>query len=355
MPELAFEPGTEPGTTDVTVRSEPMKRYDLTASLTNFGTKSTGELQASLFGRVNSLTGVRDTLSFQLQASEGAASGQVGYSRPMGRPGGRLVLSAAYSQSDVISGAFSTLDIVSDSQSAGIAYRWPGYVRPNSHWMFETGFTYDENQSTLGGLPLADVTLTELQARAERVWRGDRQALQLSFGLRVGTAETNQVSQTEGDYWLLEAGLGWNRLIGESALLSVQARAQLAENQNLPVDRLFTVGGPTSVRGYPNNVRAGDSGLEMKIQLDRAQPWNWGRRVSVTPFGFVDAAVVKPFRQGGGFDADQDLLASVGGGVRVGLGKKVAALIFVGVPLVDTLGFDASGEYRVHAGLDWTF
>jgi len=355
VPELVFAPGETPGTTDVSVRGTPPPRFALTASVTNFGTESTGRMQGSLFGRINSLTGVRDTLSFQLQGSSGAVSGQVGYSRPVGRPGGRLILSASYSQSQVIAGAFRVLDIVSDSQAVGVAYRWPAFVGPTSHWLFETGLNYEQSQSTLGGAPLADVTLTEVQIRAEWAQRGDRQALQLAFGLRAGNADTKQISLTEGTYVLVEGSLAWTRLLGDVATLSVNARAQFAEGQNLPVARLFTVGGPTSVRGYPNNVRSGDSGVEVKVQLGLSKPWRLGERFTATPFVFADAAAVKPFRVGGAFIPDQDVLTSVGAGVRVGMGKNAASVISVAVPLRNTLGFDGKGKPMVHAGLDWTF
>jgi hemolysin activation/secretion protein len=51
----------------------------------------------------------------------------------------------------------------------------------------------------------------------------------------------------------------------------------------LPGDQLFNVGGPTTVRGYPTNAAAGDSGYYGNAELHR----NWGSN-GLDTFLFTD-------------------------------------------------------------------
>jgi hemolysin activation/secretion protein len=44
---------------------------------------------------------------------------------------------------------------------------------------------------------------------------------------------------------------------------------QYAWEKLLPGDQLFSVGGPTTVRGYPTNAAAGDSGYYFNFELHR--------------------------------------------------------------------------------------
>ena len=119
--------------------------------------------------------------------------------------------------------------------------------------------------------------------------------------------------------------------------------------------RLISAGGVTTVRGYPNNVRSGDSGLILRTQVSRLVPWTLGERINVTPFAFADGAVVVPFRVDGGINADQDILLSMGVGARFDMGESLSGLLMVGVPLRDTLGFSDTGQGRFYAGFDYRF
>ena len=359
VPELTFGPGAAPGTTDVTIGGDEPPRYNIIGSLSNFGSEQTGEAQASVYARIASLTGARDALSFHIQASEGALDASAGYSRPVGLPGGRAVGALSYAKSQIVSGAFVPVDIVSDKAGGSIGYSLPLRVRPRSHVLIDVTAGFERSLSTIGGEPLSEARISQLDASATWVLRGQGQSLTISGGLTLGNADTASISETEGPFWLLHGSAGWARALGRAAVVSADTSFQYAEDQNLPVARLFSVGGTTTMRGYPNNIRSGDSGLAVQVQIAKGEAWSLGklagRGLAVTPFAFADAAVVKPFRSDGSIDAEQDVLFSAGTGVRMSLGGRVSALASVGVPLRDTLGFEAKGETRIYAGVDWKF
>jgi hemolysin activation/secretion protein len=144
--------------------------------------------------------------------------------------------------------------------------------------------------------------------------------------------------------------------VGEDYVFDGNLRFQYAPDQNLPVARLFTGGGVGNVRGYPNDVRSGDSGVVANFQMTRTTPWLfWDDRLVVNPFGFIDAAVVVPFRVDSDDGDGQDTLASAGFGVAARVNDRAAASLTVAVPLRDTLGFDNAGEAEVYLGIDYNF
>ena len=357
-PTLSFRPGDEPGTTVAIIRAEEPERFSFTGSLDNFGSEETGELRATVYGRISSLTGWRGTLNAQLQLSEGAYSGSIGYTRPIGARGGKIQTALSYSDSSVISGPFAAVDIVSNNLSFSLGYNQPFRVRPQSYLYGDANIVLEQSDSELEGLPLSSQTLTEVVLSTGGLFQGNRQNFAFNVGVKVGTADSAQVSETEGSYQLLFASASYARPIGERFIFDATLRAQIAPDQNLPVARLFSLGGPTTVRGYPLNERSGDSGLLARLQLNYGEPFRGGGEDSTwsyTPFGFADLGIVIPFRDdGSSFDSDQDILASLGLGVRIDWNSRARGLIMIANPMKETLGFTDLSP-RVYFGIDWDF
>lgn len=354
-PRLSFGTGQTTGTTDATIRIEEPKRFETVVSVDNFGRRETGETRASVFARWNSVTGVRDSLSFQAEVAEGARSFALGYSRPVGPGGGRLTAGVGISDSEIISGPFLPIDIKSDSVSATLGYRRPVRIREDSHIILDGGIGYERSESTTTGLPFADISITDAWISAAYTRRFEQSQLSFSLGLRAGNADALGTSATEGSFWLLYGQASYLRPLGPSLFYEANLRYQYAPDQNLPVARLFSVGGVGSVRGYPSNIRSGDSGVVLNQQLSLRDPVRLGQHITARPFVFFDAAVVLPFRTSGGFDNDQDLLASVGAGVTLAVKERFNLVAMVGVPLQDTLGFNDSGKAQFYVGADIRF
>lgn len=356
QPSLKFSPGTEPGTTIATIYGEPPKRFAATLSLDNYGRPETGRERASVFLRWSNVSGVRDALSFQAQKSQGAYALSLGYSRPIGTRGGVITGAISSSNSSIIGGEFTPVQITSDSTEFTINYRQPVKIRPDRYFTIEAGVDAGRNRSKAGTLGFSDITLREIYAvgRFYRQW--PRTQISFGIGARIGRADAKGTSETEGSYQLVYGDASLSTRLGERLQFDATATYQIAPGQNLPVSRLITAGGAGSVRGYPSEVRGGDSGLVLNLQLSRAQPWSLMEgKLNVRPFAFIDGAVIVPYRQSGGFDSSQDVLASAGVGAAVMLKEKTAMLASVGVPLKETLGFTDVGKPTVYVGLDYKF
>jgi hemolysin activation/secretion protein len=354
-PRLSFGTGRTTGTTDATIKIEEPKRFETVISVDNFGRPETGETRGSVFLRWNSVTGVRDSLSFQAEATEGARSFALGYSRPVGPGGGRLTAGVGVSNSEIISGPFLPIDIKSDSVSATVGYRRPFRIREDSYFIFDSGVGYERTESTTTGLPFADISINDAWVSAAYTRRFEQAQLSFSLGLRAGNAEALGTSETEGSFWLLYGQGSYVRPLGGALFYEANLRYQYAPDQNLPVARLFSAGGVGSVRGYPSNIRSGDSGLVLNQQLSLRNPIRLSETITARPFVFFDAAVVVPYRRTGGYDSDQDLLASVGAGVTLSHRERFNLVAMVGVPLRDTLGFTDTGKAQLYVGADIRF
>lgn len=355
-PVLSFGPGQQFGYARVEVGGDEPPRFAHTLSVDNFGSPSTGEYRLTYFGRWSSVTGRRDILSLQVRGSQGARSVAAGYSLPAGGGGGRLAFSLNYAQSEVISDPFSAIDLQTDSASAVLSYSRPFWVQPDRHWQFSGELTYEQSESTLSGIAFENAQIYDVTLGVSHQRDYPTALLAYAFGLRAGKADLEDVTETEGSFALLFGNLSYARRAGDWGLWTTTAVAQFAHRQNLPYARLLSAGGATSVRGYPNAVRSGDSGLIVQTQVSRARPWvvSEANGVDVTPFGFFDAALIVPYREDGGINSEQDILASFGAGARIEFPRGVMGSLSVGMPLRDTLGFKASGPTAYFA-LDWTF
>jgi hemolysin activation/secretion protein len=356
VPTVTFGPGKTKGTVDATLVGPAPEGVRWTGSLDTFGTEDTGRERIGLSARWSNVTGVRDSLSAQVLLSEGSGVAALGYTRPVGGwQGGRVFATANYTEAQVIRSTFAPLDIVSNTTQISAGYRVPVRVRSDNHFMFEIGLVGEKTDSTLLGLPLQTTEVTEVvpQLSWQKTW--PRQTLALSLGVKIGEADTAFVSETEGSYTVLFGAAEYARQLSDDYVLSLSGTMQYAPDENLPVPRLISAGGVTTVRGYPNNVRSGDSGVILRTQIDRRTAWEIGDRTKVYPFGFLDLAAIVPFRIDGSFDEEQDTLAAVGAGVRVEIGSDISGLVLVGVPLRDTLGFEDKGKASLLMGVDYRF
>jgi hemolysin activation/secretion protein len=233
----------------------------------------------------------------------------------------------------------------------------PFWIGPQSHWGVELSYGYEDNTSSFGGLDFADVNLQELVVLASYQRLLPTYSVAARVGFKSGSAESSEVTETEGDYMMLFGSVSYAKEFSETAVLSADMNFQLALDENLPAARLFNAGGALSLRGYPNAVRSGDSGLIVRVQVSPKRTYDMpGYEPGLlSPFGFVDLGMVVPFREDGSIDADQDYLASLGLGLRGEFSKSASGVMMIAIPMVDTLGFGDSGSPIGYIGLDYKF
>jgi hemolysin activation/secretion protein len=356
VPQLSFGTGSEFGTVSAVVTAEVPENTRWVVSLDNYGSINTGEVRATAQAVLPNITGARDTAVLQAQVSAGQISLNGTYLRPVGR-GGMAYASASASTAEIVSGSFGVLGLESESYGLTLGYRGPFAVRPVSHWLLDIYLSAQSSKSQFAALDFQETTLSEFGAEVsyQRVDQG--RAWSAALGVKSGTVDTLQTSQSEGNYTIIYGSAGHARTLGENYLLDIALNFQHAPDANLASPRLFSAGGATTVRGYPVDVRSGDSGVVIRTQINRTKPIMLGQRgLNFTPFGFVDLGVVVPYRATGSeVDFDVDGMASAGFGSRVRFNDRWAGVSFVGVPLKDTAGFTGAGDPVFSIGLDYTF
>lgn len=350
-PRIGFAPGAELGTATATISGVEPDPLTVTLSLDNFGREETGRARATLFARYTSLTGLRDTLTATAQKSRDAGSYSLGYSRPVGTQGGRLAFGASISDASIVADPATGLTVLSDTIVLSASYRQPFAITPTDAFFFDLGVQAERSESTIGGAPFTEVDLVDVTATLSWQRREVGRSIGFDIGLRVGVADALGATPTEGAYAILSFGGAYARQVTETLVFEGTLRGQVAPGANLPVARLFGVGGSSSVRGYPLNVQSGDSGVLVRAQILRAEPFVPAAmpRLGVGPFAFLDAAAVYPF--GGGTET----LASVGGGVRLSWDNRISGLVMAAVPLRNTTNFNDRGKPAIYAGLDVSF
>lgn len=356
-PQIGFRPGATQGTTTAIITGVEPKPVRLTFSLDNFGRKETGRVRATAFGRWASVSGIRDTLTFSLQGAEDAKSASLGYSRPVGERGGRLVIGGSYSDASVLTAPVTGVTVLSETRSGSIGYRQPFAVAPTSAWFLDVNVQAEHSESRVNGVTFSDVELYDLFVGVSYQLREIGRSLSFDIGLRLGDADALGASPTEGRYTLLTFGAAFARQVASDLVLEGSLRGQLAPDENLPVARLFGAGGVNSVRGYPENVLSGDSGVQMRVQVAKSTPYRMpgAAQIGVTPFAFYDAAFVKPHRVAGATLPRDEDLHSTGVGLRLGYGKSVTGLMMMAVPLVNTQTFKDKHDPEFYFGLDYSF
>lgn len=355
-PGIDFAPGEQAAGTKVVIRANEPKNLRFAASLDNHGREETGTTRGHLTAQWASLTGWRDRLGVNLTASSGAWSLAASYDRPIGANGGRLVMGAHASNSQVIGGTFSDVQITSDSQGFSLGYRFPLQMEHDRSLYAAFGLTHDATQSEIATVQFADTTLTELTA--ELNYRRTLPLTELggTLRLRSGSSESLGGSLTDGSYGVLQISGYGNRRISQDLAVTAALDGQFANNIHLPVARQFSVGGTEILRGYPLDVRAAPEALAMRLQLVKLTSYSlFDNRVDIQPYTFFDAAMLRTSAVNGPRTTAADKLFSTGVGASFTLDDRYALHGLIGVPLRPTTGFTESGTPIVLLGLSASF
>ncbi|SAL24573.1 ShlB/FhaC/HecB family hemolysin secretion/activation protein [Caballeronia concitans] len=278
----ALETGSTPGTVDLGVTVEPVRRWNFAVAVDDYGAAPAGRWRLGAVGRLASPFGIGDNLDLNLLAAERADTvyGRIGYDAPINAYGTRAGIAYshlyyylgqnfsaldAHGEADVVTASVSHPLIRSRSQNlllrGALEYRSltdkigsVSFENPQKLYVASVGLSYESRDSFLGGgFNSADV--------------------QLSFAhLNIDSALAEQVDQ----------GPFGRHAQGNSVRLTMQANRLNAitpktsfflgmsgqwANQNLDSSSRITLGGPRAVRAYSPSEAVVDEGLIGTAQL----------------------------------------------------------------------------------------
>lgn len=322
---LALRPGATFGLTDLTLGITEPPANSLQFFLDNEGVRSTGEWQAGASYQAYGLAGIDDRLMAYATMSRGSVAGTASYDVPITTLGTRMTLSQTLSRIEVIDGPSEPLEVTGDSSATTLTLSQPVIATTDWTLLALGSLSYGLSHSYASEVPLVDATTSKgalgfslsyskdgnsfaVQPQLIYVRADDNLADSYSEVL-IGTASANGVVQLPGEV----------RLVGRAAL-------QYTDADLLPGSLLFQIGGPNTVRGYPSDGVAGDSGYYVQAELHHDV-------LSEGIDGFVFADYGQVFST---FPAKTSL-GSVGLGLSIVWNELLTQDITLAVPVMDSV------------------
>ncbi|MGC9506079.1 ShlB/FhaC/HecB family hemolysin secretion/activation protein [Baaleninema sp.] len=337
--------GSAPGLSRLRLNLEEAFPFNGTVLLENRNSPSVGSIRGSLNLQGNSLLGIGDRFSGEVGITDGVTEGWVEFAVPLNAR--NTELQAVYRRvgSRVVREPFDELDIRSMEEAFRLRVVHPLVETPNEELRLgaslelqrsRTFILDDEPFSFSEGPEDGRSNVTALRLTQEWTSRSMRDVVaarsQMTFGLDLFEATSND-NAPDGVFFTWLGQFQWVRSLSPDTLLITRLATQLSTDSLLAIEQ-FSIGGPTTVRGYLQNQRVADSGvvgsIELRIPVVRDRG-GWGI-LQLTPF--VDAGTVWNI----GIDRDlpsPSTLVGTGIGLRWELSPEFSATVNWGIPLVE--------------------
>jgi hemolysin activation/secretion protein len=322
---MSLQPGKGFGTTDVALQLIEPQKNQLSFFIDNQGVPSTGKTEAGVFYHRYGLLTTDDNFLAYGTYSEGSTSGTLSYDAPITPVGTRLGVTYSRSSIDVISGPSEPLNISGRSQSAGVTLTQPLHVSPNWSFFVIGGASYGTSKSFSNTTPLVDSTTRKYSLALNANYSSQKFAFSITPQISQAVAK-DHLEPSKRNINLFTGSFNGSYQLGNGVVLTTNGAWQYTNTKLLPGDLLFQVGGPTTVRGFPSDASAGDSGYFAQFEAHKSLTFKEGGK-GIDVYGFIDAgAVYSTF-------PERLFFLSGGAGVAYPLSNRVNLEVGVGIPL----------------------
>jgi hemolysin activation/secretion protein len=278
--EASLRSGEEAAKSILVVRVTEARQFSGNASVDNYSPPSVGSERLGVTLSYLNPTGLGDRVSVsgKRTAQNGSRTLDLSYSLPVNPMDGTLQLRGSFNSNEVIQEPFSILDISGNSELYELSFRQPLQRTPREEFALSAGLTYQTGQTFTfaGGTPfgfgpdLEGVTTTTVLKLGQDYIKRDPQGAwalrsQFSIGLDAFNATINEGPTPDGRFVSWLGQVQRVQVLNENNFLIISADLQLA-SEPLLSSQQFVIGGGQSVRGYRQNVRAGDNGLRFSIE-----------------------------------------------------------------------------------------
>jgi len=346
--EASLRMGSQQGKSILIVRIAETNPFEGNVSIDNYSPPSVGSERLGVrFAHLN-LTGNGDRIgtSFFHTTRSGSDVGEISYRLPVNPMNGTVQLRTSLSRNKVVESGFSFFDIEGESQLYEASFRQPLIRTPREEFALSLGFAYQRNKALLGDvLPVSPgansegVTTTSVIKFGQDYLRRDSRGAWswrslLSLGTDFLSATDNPEPTPDGQFISWLGQVQRVQVLNENNLLIVGADVQLTPDSLVPSQQ-FVIGGGQSLRGYRQNIRAGDNGfrfsMEDRITLERDE----GGIPTFQLAPFFDAGLVWNDSDNPSPLPGERFLAGVGLGVIWQPLPKLNLRLDYGVPLID--------------------
>lgn len=282
----ALQPGAGYGLTDILLSVEEPARNTLQLFLDNQGVESTGLYQLGLFARRNGLFGWDDQLTLYLVGADGTTTGSLSYGVPVTRSNGRLNLSYARNEIEIIKGPFTALDITGESSTLMLSFKQPLYVSGRQKWDLALSASTTDSETLISEVPFSESTVNKFSAGVSYDRHGSWGRWLTSHTL--STASVDSSTEEWPSFVAYSGTLNWLRPFEGCCTAAANLGWQYLNEEQAPASELFQIGGLNSVRGYVLGVLSGARGYYAQFELHRPI------RDGLSVFAFLDTGAVMP-------------------------------------------------------------
>lgn len=347
--EASLRAGEAVGESILVVRVEEASPWTAEFGVDNYSPPIVGSERLRVAVANRNLTGNGDRLSasWTRTTTGGSVVYDFGYRIPLNAREGTLQLRSVIERNEIP--LSSTLDVEGNSELYEVSFRQPLVRTPREEFALSLGFTHKDGQTFLGNIPFGfsfgpdanGVSRTSVFRFGQDYIRRDAQGAwavrsQFSFGtdLLDATVNPSPIPDSRFFSWLAQ-GQRVQRL-GEDQLLILQADLQLTPDSLLSSEQ-FVIGGGQSLRGYRQNVRAGDNGfrlsIEDRITIQRDEAGD--TTLQIAPFADVGAVWNDPDNPNSEGRSDRNFLAGLGLGILWEPLPDLNIRVDYGIPLIN--------------------
>ena len=308
--------GEEFAETDIILNTSEPDNFQSVLFTDNNGQEQTGEIRQGIYSVIRSLSGYRDSLSLSFISAEGTNAGSIAYSLPINKKGGRLGIAYAENQTNIIDGAFESIDVMSDYNDFSISISQPLKVGKNSKLSASAALHFKESDSYFSDINLISHDIRSAVFNINREKNKNREITTVQHSLNV----VEGLDDGENAYFKYKGKYQKQKLLSESTMLKYMGEIQLAEEKIISSEE-YVLGGISSLRGYDEGVISGESGYLIQLELMKQITKRLNQSIFID-FGGVDRA-----------DLDSETLGSLGTASRIKITDNLSGDFVLGIPL----------------------
>jgi hemolysin activation/secretion protein len=268
-----LQPGSSFGLTDLqfAVIEPPVDTWQLFVD--NQAAENTGRWEGGTFYKRHGLFGVDDRLTFYGVRSDGNLNGNVAYNIPVNPWGGRAGVSYTEGKIKIIDGPFVALDVTGRSSQAAVNFSQPVWVTQNWLVLLNAAETEGKTVSRFSSVAVTDDHYDKATAGVSVTNSGNTYSITVSPAVNYIEWQDHVLGNNRTFNTYTGTMLATSTAGPANFSTNVLASWQYTQEKLLPGDQIFTIGGPTTVRGYPTNAASGDSGYYFNAELH----YNWSQ------------------------------------------------------------------------------
>jgi hemolysin activation/secretion protein len=268
-----LQPGTSFGLTDLqfAVIEPPIDTLQLFTD--NQGAENTGRWEGGAFYKRHGLFGVDDRLTFYGVRSDGNLNGNVAYSIPVNVWGGRAGVSYTEGKIKIVQGPFVALDVTGRSSQAAVNFSQPLWVTQDWLVLFNAAETEGKTVSRFATVDVTNDHYDKATAGVSVTKSGNTYSITVSPAVNYVAWQDHVLGNNRAFNTYTGSLLASSTAGPANFSTNVLASWQYTQEKLLPGDQIFSIGGPTTVRGYPSNSASGDSGYYFNAELH----YNWSQ------------------------------------------------------------------------------